>query len=387
MKKQVLIFGAGKIGRGFIGQLFSRSGYQLWFVDAYGDLVTRLNKEKKYRVDLAKEGKDLTEYIPVEGAFFIDDIDGISKVFQDSSVIVSSVGAANIESTALLIKDLIIKSNRSQLLNWLICENASKPATTIKNVLLENADDSFKNFIESKVGLIETQILRTGMDAKREIIQKEPLALRMQDWWTLPCDKDAFIGPVPDIEGLVPKSNFANELKRKVFTFNGTNGPISYMGWANGYRILHESALAFPEFFKQIQEESAHGLVNEFNLDVNEQKEFMGLAMKKYTDPALQDQIERNARDSKRKLGRDERLIGPALLCLKHGRKPEAYAKAIAAAYAYNGSDDQGTLEVQSFINKNGVENAIKKYSSIDENSELYFMVVEAYHRKSFLIR
>ncbi|MEJ7679095.1 MAG: hypothetical protein WKG06_14815 [Segetibacter sp.] len=58
--------------------------------------------------------------------------------------------------------------------------------------------------------------------------------------------------------------------------------------------------------------------------------------MKKYTDPTINDQIERNANDTRRKLSKEERLVGPALLCLKHGRIPYAYAKAIAAAYYYN---------------------------------------------------
>jgi mannitol-1-phosphate 5-dehydrogenase len=120
-------------------------------------------------------------------------------------------------------------------------------------------------------------------------------------------------------------------------------------------------------------------------LDEKEQREFMGLAMKKYTDPALHDQIERNACDSKRKLAKDERLLGPALLCLKHGKLPLAYAKAIAAAYAYNGSPDAGTGEVQHTVRNSGIEAAIRNYSSIDESSPLYHLVVEAYRSSSFI--
>ncbi len=111
----------------------------------------------------------------------------------------------------------------------------------------------------------------------------------------------------------------------------------------------------------------------------------MALAMKKYTDPTLNDQIERNANDSKRKLGKEERLTGPAILCLRHGRKPTAYAKAIAAAYYYNGSNDQGTGEVQETINHFGIEKAIIKFSSIDESSELYHLVLTSYKLKSFI--
>lgn len=387
MKKGVLIIGAGKIGRGFIAHLFYRSAYQLWFLDTSKEIVELLNKEKKYRIDIAKEGKDLTEYIKVKDAFTLDDKKKVAEVISNIDIMASSVGAANIERVARYIKDIFIESGRKKKLNWIICENANNPAKRIKDILLQNVDSKFKKFVTTKLGLIETQVLRTGMSANEEVIIKEPLALRMQDWWLLPLDKDAFIGEIPDVKGFSPKTDFSNELIRKLYTFNGTNGPISYIGWANGYRILHESALAFNGFFSEIQEESAYGLINEFGFEEKEHREFMALAMKKYSDPTLNDQIERNAYDTKRKLSKEERLIGPALLCLKHGRLPSAYAKAIAAAYYYNGSKDEGTREVQETVKHKGIEEAIKKISSIDESCELFNLIVESYKMKSFIFK
>jgi mannitol-1-phosphate 5-dehydrogenase len=385
MKKQVLIIGAGKIGRGFIAHLFYKSGYKLWFLDASRPVVTLLNKEKRYRIDIAGEGKDLTEYIDVEGAFTLEHSEQLVAILRDTDIIASSVGAANIESVAGFIKKLLITARRSRPLNWIIAENANNPAKKIRDILLKDADTGFEEFVLTRLGLIETQILRTGMPAKEEVLLKEPLALRMQDWWTLPLDKDAFAGPVPDVCGFSPRSNFSHELTRKIYTFNGTNGPIAYIGWANGYYLLHESALAFPAFFKEIQEESAFGLIREFHLDEQEQRDFMALALKKYTDPALNDRVERNAADTRRKLGKEERLLGPALLCLKHGKMPDAYAKAIAAAYYYTGSDDEGTREVRATIDRDGIEKAIQKYSAIDGSTPLYDLIISAYRTKSFI--
>ncbi|HLL42806.1 MAG TPA: hypothetical protein VK369_06680 [Segetibacter sp.] len=385
MKKEVLIIGAGKIGRGFIAQLFYNSGYKLWFLDASKEVVELLNKEKKYRVDIAREGKDLTQYIEVEGAFTLNDKEKVAERIHNIDIIATSVGASNVQKVAGFIKEILIAAGRKERLNWIICENANNPAKKIKEVLLQNADPEFEEFVRYKLGLIETQVLRTGMLANAEVTMKEPLALRMQDWWTLPLDKDAFVGPMPEVQGFSPKINFSNELVRKLYTFNGTNGPIAYIGWANGYKILHKAALAHPELFHEIQEESAFGLINEFGFDEKEQREFMALAMKKYTDPTLNDQIERNANDTRRKVSKEERLVGPALLCLKHGKMPNAYAKAIAAAYYYKGSNDDGTLEVQRTVNERGIEEAVKKYSSIDEASGLYNLIINSYKSKSFI--
>jgi mannitol-1-phosphate 5-dehydrogenase len=384
----VVIFGAGKIGRGFIGQLFYRSGWKLYFFDVVQPVVDLLNREKKYRVEVSSAKPDI-EYIPIEQAFGPSDKEELKKIISEINIIVTSVGANNIASTVEFLKPMLKSRSSAAPLNWMICENADKPAEQIRSLLLKDADEKFKKFVEKDLGLVETQILRTGMPADPAVLAKEPLAVRMQNWWTLPLDKDAFKGKIPDIKGFQPKSNFGNELQRKVYTFNGTNGPISYVGWMNGHRILHEAALSpeMKDYLQKIQEESAHGLVHEFNLDPAEHKEFQKLAMQKYTDPSINDQIERNARDSKRKLAPRERLVGPAVLCLKHGRKPEAYAIAIAAALAYNGSDDAGTKEVQQVIKEKGVEAALEKICGIKSGDELSKMVAKAYNDKAYILK
>lgn len=127
MKKQVLIIGAGKIGRGFIAHLFHRSGYAIWFVDTSKDVVERLNSEKKYRVDIAGEKEDSTEYIAVEEAYTLDDKAKVEKLIRTIDIMASSVGAANIEKVAIYIKNLLLATGRTERLNWIICENANNP--------------------------------------------------------------------------------------------------------------------------------------------------------------------------------------------------------------------------------------------------------------------
>src|ERR687893_616473 len=56
-------FGAGNIGRGFIGQLLHESGYDITFVDVEDDVVDALKAEGRYEVILADEGE---EHVPVD---------------------------------------------------------------------------------------------------------------------------------------------------------------------------------------------------------------------------------------------------------------------------------------------------------------------------------
>jgi mannitol-1-phosphate/altronate dehydrogenase len=49
-KKKMLQFGAGRIGRSFLGQLFSLSGYEVVFVDIDQEIVKEINRKKEYRI-------------------------------------------------------------------------------------------------------------------------------------------------------------------------------------------------------------------------------------------------------------------------------------------------------------------------------------------------
>lgn len=46
MKKKILIFGAGAIGRGFIAPIFFRNNFEIYLADLNIKLVEKLNKKK-----------------------------------------------------------------------------------------------------------------------------------------------------------------------------------------------------------------------------------------------------------------------------------------------------------------------------------------------------
>ncbi len=62
--KKAIVYGAGNIGRGFIGQLFSQSGYEVVFIDINTDLIKKLNLDRQYPVSIltGSEIKEETVY-------------------------------------------------------------------------------------------------------------------------------------------------------------------------------------------------------------------------------------------------------------------------------------------------------------------------------------
>ena len=56
-KKKLVLFGAGKIGQSFIGQLFSRGGYEVVFVDVCKPIIDELNRRRTYNVVIKNDEK------------------------------------------------------------------------------------------------------------------------------------------------------------------------------------------------------------------------------------------------------------------------------------------------------------------------------------------
>ena len=93
IKKKMLQFGAGNIGRSFFGQLFSRSGYEVVFVDINKELVKVLNKKRKYKL-VIKRNELPDEIILIESIRVIDSCDkeAVIREIVDADITATAVG-------------------------------------------------------------------------------------------------------------------------------------------------------------------------------------------------------------------------------------------------------------------------------------------------------
>ena len=95
----------------------------------------------------------------------------------------------------------------------------------------------------------------------------------------------------------------------------------------------------------------------------------------------MEDPLTRIAQDPKRKLARNDRLVGPALLCLKHGRLPYYLARSAAMMFYFQNPKDAAAVEIQNYLSENGIEKAIEKYCQLDRSKkeeELLFQLILA---------
>lgn len=101
----------------------------------------------------------------------------------------------------------------------------------------------------------------------------------------------------------------------------------------------------------------------------------------RFENKLLGDTIERVGRDTKRKLSENDRLVGAAKLCYKHGIMPLHICLGIAAGYMFAPETDESSREVAGFVQNNGLNAALAQYSSIvDAGCDLALVIKRAYN-------
>src|SRR6185437_12933580 len=87
-------FGAGNIGRGFIGSLLYESGYETCFVDVNAELVNLLNEKQQYRVRLADASHEEQLVKNVRAINSATDADQVIEAIAGADIVTAAVGPA-----------------------------------------------------------------------------------------------------------------------------------------------------------------------------------------------------------------------------------------------------------------------------------------------------
>ena len=330
-----IIFGAGKVGRGFLADILYNSGWQLKFVDTNPTVVEELTRMGNHVIHRLCEPAREQRIRNCGAAVMGDPV--VEEWIQKADLLMTAIGASHLESWSKTVADAVERRLEKGPLDIVLAENHHSPAQLVRTAMAIE---------DSRLGIIQSQILRSCIEPTAELIDKfGELALRVQNHSELPMDKDAIqnLDLLMSIEGVTPKSDFELELTRKVYTYNAINAVISYIGHLKGYQLLSEAAQD-PDICtlaEQAGMEASAALVAAHGFNSEEQEQWVNRAVSKYQDERIVDPIARQCRDPMRKLGANDRLLGPILLCVKHGIPCEALKVGLAAALQYDPDEEE----------------------------------------------
>ncbi|MDX9972750.1 MAG: mannitol dehydrogenase, partial [FCB group bacterium] len=268
-------------------------------------------------------------------------------------------------------------------LNFIICENLIGAGPFLREKVRECLDPRFHAALDEKVGFVEASIGRMVPFMTPEQRAEDVLLVCVEPYCELPVDAQGFKGPIPHIEHMVAKPNFAAYVERKLFVHNASHAATAYIGHLRGHEYTWQ-AIEDPVVRKEVEgllAETRAGLVAKYGLDADDLKAHGEDLMRRFANKALGDSVARVGKDPIRKLGPNDRLIGAGRMCLEQGIEPRHVAFAAAAAIHYDHPDDPAAAQVQRVLEERGFKGVFTEVCQIEPDSPLAKLIVDESRR------
>ncbi len=347
----LLQFGAGRIGRSFIAQLFSQSGFKVIFIDIDKTIIDELNKRNSYPVIIkADDGDQLINVKHVKG-IVANDLDNVDKAIADADIAAISVGQRALPAVAKSIaRGLLVRQTKSlnNPLDIILAENLRNANHVLKMLLKESLPADYP--LDDLIGLVETSIGKMVPIMPEEAVNNDPLMVYAEPYNTLILDKQAFKNPIPDVKGLAPKENIKAWVDRKLFIHNLGHAATAYLGNEHhpSKKYIWE-VLEYPEVKQTVRQamlEAASVLMFNYPADFTRAglEKHINDLLKRFSNKALGDTVYRVGCDLERKLGANDRLSAPIRIAIENNLPYSNMLSALISGFSFNAKDHNNKI-------------------------------------------
>ena len=377
---KALHFGAGNIGRGFIGKLLAESEAELTFADANAELVDQLNHSQQYKVHVvgSQHQIDVVSRIVAVNANSGEVIDRIRQ----ADLITTAVGPmVLVKIAATLASGLQLRFDDGNLtpLNIIACENMVRGTTHLKSAVLARLPEAYHERLEQCVGFVDSAVDRIVPPAAAA--NDDPLEVTVESFSEWIVDQTQFKGQVPAVTGMELTGNLIAFVERKLFTLNTGHCITAYLGALAGYSTIREAIadVVIQEKVRRAMQQSGEVLVRRYGFDRQLHHAYIEKILGRFANPYLVDEIDRVGRQPLRKLGADDRLIKPLLGTLEYGLEHDALLEGIAAALCYRNETDPQAVELQQMIQNEGVASTLVRVTGLGLYEPQILQIVRLY--------
>lgn len=374
--KTAVQFGAGNIGRGFIGTLLHQAGYHVVFADVAAPIIDKINADKTYTVHVMDvECQDIP----------ITNISGVNSttpqcvdIIADADLVTTAVGLVILPRIAPTIAAAIEKraaSGKKEYMNMIACENAIRASSQLKKAVYERLSDQGKAYADEYVGFPDCAVDRIVPPVKSENF----IDVVVESYYEWDVEKSGFKGEIPQIPGMTLVDELMAYIERKLFTLNTGHCITAYLGKLKGLPTI-DSAIADPEIFSVVSKamaESGAGLVQKHGFDPEKHRAYIQKIIGRFKNPYLQDDVTRVGREPLRKLSPTDRLVSPLTTAAGFGLPVDHLIVGMGAALRYDNPEDAQSVQLQQMIAQKGVKKTAREVTGISDEALLDKVVAE----------
>ena len=373
-------FGAGNIGRGFIGAVLAEAGYEVVFADVVEELLNQINTRKEYTVHVT----DTNKYdIHIQNISAVNSgSEEAVKAIAEASIITTAVGLRILKFVAPTIaKGLTARkaAGVEEPINIIACENGIRATSQLKELVFSQLDEATAAWAKTHAGFPDAAVDRIVPPVHCDV----PLDVAVEEYFEWDVEKASFAGTIPAIKGMTLVDNLEAYVERKLFTLNTGHATAAYLGKIRGYQTINES-IADPKIYaavKHAMQQSGEGLVKKFGFDHTAHFAYIEKILKRFQNPYLKDECNRVGREPGRKLAANDRIILPIMTAKGFGLPYDGLLLTAAGALRFNNAEDPQSVEIQEGIKKDGLEAIITKFTGLEASNEVVSQIEEAYDK------
>ncbi|MDQ1204278.1 mannitol-1-phosphate 5-dehydrogenase [Microbacterium sp. SORGH_AS_0862] len=366
-------FGAGNIGRGFVGLLLHEGGYEVVFSDVSAGLVDAINAVDSYTVHEVGDGGTDVVVTGFRALNSAEDPQAVVDEIASADVVTTAVGPTILKFVAPLIRAGLAQRDETLApLQVMACENAIGATDQLRAHIEEQAGDDWAALSARAV------FANTAVD---RIVPGQPaeagVDVVVEPFYEWAIEQAPFGGELPRIPGAHFVDDLAPYIERKLFTVNTGHAATAYYGARAGIERISD-ALAEPEIAADVSAtlaETSAVLIAKHEFAPDELARYRETILSRFRNPALPDTVWRVGRQPLRKLSRHERFVGPAAEAAERGLSTEALVATMGAALSFSSAEDPEAVELQRLLGTKSAAAFTTEVTGLDPQHPLFAAV------------
>lgn len=381
--KIALQFGAGNIGRGFIGALLACSGYKVIFADINNDIIDQLNAKKSYRLHILDKQASIEQIHGVAGVLSHNE-QALKNIMLEAQIITTAVGANVLPIIARSIAQGIEARAKigAGVLTVIACENRLNASSFLQQQVEQYLSPDAQDYLREYVGFANASVDRIVPPFDAKVHGGDDLDVGVEAFYEWYVEAKALKGDVAEIVGLRVTDNLNAYVQRKLYTLNTAHAIAAYLGSVAGLTTVGE-AMQDKDIAKIVlkaMQQSGAALIRAHHFDAKGHDDYIKKIQQRFLNPYIRDEIVRVGREPQRKLAPHERLIGPAWMASEFDLPQDALLLGAAAALHFNHPSDLQSVELQQKIQQQGLSVTISELTQLSSENAMHQQIQRAYY-------